>query len=244
MSITGILERTRRTDSKIFGVVTGIVTDNKDPDKLGRVKVKIPRLSTDDESNWARVVSLMAGKEKGIFFLPEVDDEVLVTFEYGDINMPYVIGSLWNGKDTPPLTNDDGENNIRLIKSRSGHIIRLDDTDGKEKIEIMDKSEKNMIVIDTKEKKISVTSEKDIEILAPDGKVTIKAKEIEILAPDGKVTIDGKEVATKSSSSTKIESSAGMEIKASSSIKIEASSSMDLKASGAMNIKGATVNLN
>ncbi|GFO97065.1 hypothetical protein ig2599ANME_1263 [groundwater metagenome] len=199
MSITGILEQSRRLDSRIYGVVVGIVTDNKDPDKLGRVKVKIPRLSGEDESNWARVISFMAGKEMGGFFLPEVNDEVLVAFEYGDINIPYVIGSLWNGKDSPPLTNDDGKNNFRIIKSRSGHIIRLDDTDGQEKIEIVDKTQNNKIIIDTKEKKISIISDKDIEISAPNGKVKIEAKDIE----------------TKSSGSTKIEASSSMDLKAS-----------------------------
>lgn len=138
MSITGILEQGKRSESKIYGVVVGIVTNNKDPDSLGRVKVKIPRISGEDESNWARVISFMAGKDYGAFYLPEVDDEVLVSFEHGDINIPYVIGSLWNGKDKPPLTNEDGKNNLRVIKSRSGHIIRLDDTDGQEKIEIVE----------------------------------------------------------------------------------------------------------
>lgn len=199
MSITAILEQSRRPDSRIYGVVVGIVTDNKDPDKLGRVKVKIPRLSGEDESNWARVISFMAGKEMGGFFLPEVNDEVLVAFEYGDINIPYVIGSLWNGKDSPPLTNDDGKNNFRIIKSRSGHVIRLDDTDGQEKIEILDKSENNKIIIDTKEKKISLKSDKDIEISAPNGKVKIEAMDIE----------------AKSSASTKIEASSTMDLKAS-----------------------------
>lgn len=199
MSITAILEQSRRPDSRIYGVVVGIVTDNKDPDKLGRVKVKIPRLSGEDESNWARVISFMAGKEMGGFFLPEVNDEVLVAFEYGDINIPYVIGSLWNGKDSPPLTNDDGKNNFRIIKSRSGHVIRLDDTDGQEKIEIVDKSENNKIIIDTKEKKISIKSDKDIEISAPNGKVKIEAMDIE----------------AKSSASTKIEASSTMDLKAS-----------------------------
>jgi uncharacterized protein involved in type VI secretion and phage assembly len=199
MSITAILEQSRRPDSRINGVVVGVVTDNKDPDKLGRVKVKIPRLSGEDESNWARVISFMAGKEMGGFFLPEVNDEVLVAFEYGDINIPYVIGSLWNGKDSPPLVNDDGKNNFRIIKSRSGHVIRLDDTDGQEKIEIVDKSENNKIVIDTKEKKISIKSDKDIEISAPSGKVKIEATDIEV----------------KSSASTKIEASSTMDLKSS-----------------------------
>ncbi|MFZ3058851.1 MAG: phage baseplate assembly protein V [Candidatus Methanoperedens sp.] len=205
MSITAILEQSRRPDSRINGVVVGIVTDNKDPDKLGRVKVKIPRLSAEDESNWARVISFMGGKQMGGFFLPEVNDEVLVAFEYGDINIPYVIGSLWNGKDSPPLTNDDGKNNFRIIKSRSGHVIRLDDTDGQEKIEIVDKSENNKIIIDTKEKKISIISDKDIEISAPNGKVKIEAMDIE----------------TKSSASTKIEASSTMDLKASATANLK-----------------------
>ncbi|MCZ7356858.1 MAG: phage baseplate assembly protein V [Candidatus Methanoperedens sp.] len=227
MSITGLLEQRRRSESKIYGVVTGIVIDNKDPDMLGRVKVKIPRLSGEDESNWARVLTFMAGSERGAFFLPEVDDEVLVAFEYGDINIPYIIGSLWNGVDTPILTNEDGENSIRMIKSKSGHIIRFDDTNGGEKIEIIDKSEKNMIVISTSDNKISIKSDMDIEISAPNGKVAIEANDFEV----------------KTKASAKIEAN-DFEVKAKASVKIEATSSMDLKASGSMNVKGATVNIN
>jgi uncharacterized protein involved in type VI secretion and phage assembly len=204
MSITELLEERNRPESRIYGVVVGIITNNQDPDELGRVKVKIPRISGEDESNWARVVSFMAGADRGAFFLPEVDDEVLVAFEYGDINMPYVIGSLWNGKDAPPETNSDGKNNIRVIKSRNGHVIRLDDTDDKGKIEIVDNNE-NMIIIDTKEEKISIKSNKDIEISAPDGKVTIEANDIEII----------------SNASTKIEASGGMDLKASDEMNIK-----------------------
>lgn len=204
MSIAEFLEEPRR-EPKVTGVYVGVVTNNKDPDELGRVKVKIPRLSMDTESNWARVASLMAGNDRGAFFLPEVEDEVLVAFEFGDITMPYVIGALWNGSDLPPETNSDGENNIRLIKSRSGHVIKIDDTDGKEKIEIIDKTEKNMITIDSKDNKISINSEKDIAISCPSGKLTIEAKDIEI----------------KSSSDTKIESEAGMDIKASGTLNVE-----------------------
>lgn len=205
MSITDILEPKKRSDSRIYGVVVGIVTNNKDTEKLGRVKVKIPRLSGEDESNWARVISFMAGKERGAFFLPEIDDEVLVAFEYGDINMPYVIGSLWNGKDVPPENNSDGKNNIRVIRSRSGHVITLDDSDGSEQIKIMDKTQKNMIIIDAKNNKISIKSDKDIELSAPNGKVTIEAMDIE----------------TKSTASTKIEATSGVDVKASGNLNIK-----------------------
>ncbi|MCD4797491.1 MAG: phage baseplate assembly protein V [Methanosarcinales archaeon] len=205
MSITDILEQKKISDSRIYGVVVGIVTNNKDTEKLGRVKVKIPRLSGEDESNWARVTSFMAGKERGAFFLPEVDDEVLVAFEYGDINMPYVIGSLWNGKDVPPENNSDGKNNIRMIRSRSGHVITLDDSDGSEQIKIMDKTQKNMIIIDAKNNTISIKSDKDIELSAPNGKVTIEAMDI----------------VTKSTASTKIEATSSVDVKASGNLNIK-----------------------
>ncbi|MCD4809541.1 MAG: phage baseplate assembly protein V [Methanosarcinales archaeon] len=205
MSITDILEQKKISDSRIYGVVVGIVTNNKDTEKLGRVKVKIPRLSGEDESNWARVTSFMAGKERGAFFLPEVDDEVLVAFEYGDINMPYVIGSLWNGKDVPPENNSDGKNNIRVIRSRSGHVITLDDSDGSEQIKIMDKTQKNMIIIDAKNNTISIKSDKDIELSAPNGKVTIEAMDL----------------VTKSTASTKIEATSSVDVKASGNLNIK-----------------------
>ena len=205
MSITDLLTEDRGRGSKIFGVVVGIVTNNKDPDGLGRVKVKIPVLSGDDESHWARVVTFMGGKERGAFFLPEVDDEVLVTFEHGDLSSPYVIGALWNGVDKPPETNGDGKNNVRLIKSRSGHMIRLDDTDGAEKIEVIDRTGKNLISVDTASNTVTVNSDKDINLSAPNGTITIEAQD----------------VAIKASASAKTESGAGMELNASGTMTIK-----------------------
>ena len=191
--------------TRINGVVVGVVTNNQDPEKMGRVKVKFPWLSDADESNWARVATPMAGKERGFYFLPEVDDEVLVAFEHGDARFPYVVGALWNGTDTPPADNADGKNNVRVIKSRSGHVIRLTDEDGKEKIEIIDKSEKNSIVIDTSEKTLTITTDKDIVLSAAQGSIKLDAKEIEI----------------KSSAATKIKSGAGMEVEASGEMKVK-----------------------
>jgi uncharacterized protein involved in type VI secretion and phage assembly len=178
---------------RITGVVIGVVTNNKDEEKLGRVKVRYPWLGKDDESNWARVAAPMAGEKRGAYFLPEVDDEVLVAFEHGDMRFPVVIGSLWNGKDAPPETNENGENNIRVIKSRSGHIIRLNDEKDKEKIEIIDKSEKNSIVFDTAKNTITITTDKDITLSASNGKITLDAKEIEIKSSgDATVKAGGK----------------------------------------------------
>jgi uncharacterized protein involved in type VI secretion and phage assembly len=208
VSLIDLLESTtqrRGQASRIFGVAVALVTNNQDPDGVGRVKVRFPWLSDQDESHWARIAAPMAGKDRGAYFLPEVDDEVLVAFEHGDIRFPYVVGMLWNSKDTPPATNDDGKNNVRVIKSRSGHVVRLNDEDGKERIEIVDKSEKNSIVIDTAGNTITIVSDKDITLQAP----------------NGTITLDAQKVAVKSSADAKIEAGGGMDVKASATLNIK-----------------------
>lgn len=194
-----------RLAGRITGVVVAVVTNNEDPDGLGRVKVSFPWLSTEDESQWARVASPMAGKDRGTYFLPEVDDEVLVAFEQGDVRFPYVLGALWNGKDTPPESNSGGKNNVRLLKSRSGHVIRLNDEDGKETVEIVDKSGKNQIVIDTAKNSIAITSDKDITLTAA----------------QGTITLDAQKIAIKSSADAKLEAGAGMDVKAQSTLTLK-----------------------
>jgi len=113
-------------------LLVGIVTNNKDPDKLGRVKVKFPTMTEEHESNWARVVALGAGPNRGFDCLPEVNDEVLVGFEHGDIHRPYIIGGVWNGKDAPPEKVDDSVTNgvrLRTIKTRVGHTLQFVEED-------------------------------------------------------------------------------------------------------------------
>ena len=120
MSLVDLLNTEDKSRSgRIHGVVVGIITDNNDPEELGRVRVSFPWRGERDQSRWARVATLMAGNDRGTFFLPEVEDEVLVAFDRGDMNHPYVIGTLWNGVDTPPETNSDGSNNICCPSSGS-----------------------------------------------------------------------------------------------------------------------------
>jgi uncharacterized protein involved in type VI secretion and phage assembly len=117
---------------RLFGVYTAIVTDVQDPDGMGRVRLRLPWTSDPDGAlyeTWARIACLMAGANRGTWFIPEPDDEVLVAFENGDPRRPFVIGALWNGVDTPPETMD-ANNNIRSITSRSGIKVTFDDTDG------------------------------------------------------------------------------------------------------------------
>lgn len=206
MSLFEVMQNPQTAEGEgIKGVAIAVVTNNQDPENEGRVKLKYPWRNDEDESQWARVITFMAGNEMGGYFLPQVNDEVLVAFEKGDINYPYVIGSLWSGKMKPPENNSDGENNRRLIKSRSGHKIILDDKNGSEKIEIMDKTEKNLITIDTASNTITITTDKDILLKAPNGKITLEAMQLEL----------------KSQAAAKIEAGANLDIKASANMTIK-----------------------
>ena len=113
--------------------LVGIVTDNEDPDDLGRVKVKFPTLTEDHNSNWARVVSMGAADGRGFDCLPEIDDEVLVAFEHGDIHRPYILGGVWNGEDAPPnavsKNVQDGKVRLRTFQTRTGHKIQFVEED-------------------------------------------------------------------------------------------------------------------
>lgn len=190
--------------NRIYGVVVGIVTNNKDDEGMGRVKVKFPWLSDDDESWWARVATMMGGSSRGSYFLPEVNDEVLIAFEHGDVRFPYVVGALWNGKDAPPTTNSDGQNNIRVIKSRSGHIVRLDDTDGNEKIEVIDKTGNNSITIGSSDNSITITA-------------------------NGPVKIVGQSIEIDSQTDIQVTANASMTVKANATMDIESSAPMTIK---------------
>lgn len=178
------------------GVGIGVVTNNKDPENQGRVKVKFPWLAEQSESDWARLAAPMAGPGRGFFYLPEINDEVVVAFEQGDFNRPYVVGALWNGQDAPPLqasaaVGGDGKVNKRVIKSRSGHTITLDDSSGAEKIEIVDKTGSNKIVIDSTPGKLTVEMSGDVSVTGTNITVEGKAK-VELKAPQIDITASGK----------------------------------------------------
>jgi uncharacterized protein involved in type VI secretion and phage assembly len=168
---------------RVFGVVPGVITSNDDPDKLGRVKLKLPWLDADQESDWTRVAVPCAGKQRGLLYLPEVGDEVLVAFELGNVSRAYVIGSLWNGVDQPPTDDGDGRDR-KVLRSRSGHLIRLDDSSGAEKIEIFDHTGKNTLTIDSASGTITLAADKDLVLKAPQGTVKIEAQKLELKSSD------------------------------------------------------------
>jgi uncharacterized protein involved in type VI secretion and phage assembly len=210
----------------------------------------------------------MTGSSMGSFFLPEINDEVLVAFEQGNLDCPFVIGALWNGKAKPPETNSDGKNNIRKIKSRSGHElifndeesketleihtkaghkILLNDTSNEEKLEILDKTGNNSILIDSVENSVTVSAQKKIDIKSGNNSIIIDSDA-------NSITMSGqKKVEIKSgSNSITIDSTANsitlssqlsLSIKA-QTIEIEAGGMMTIKSSGILTLQGSLVKIN
>lgn len=123
---------------RFYGVYPAVVTDNQDPDGQGRVRVRLPWAADNGDQQyeaWARLATLMAGDRRGTFLIPDAEDEVLVAFAGGDPRQPFVVGALWNGKDAPPAA-IDRDNNKKVICSRRGVKITLDDTQGHEAVVI------------------------------------------------------------------------------------------------------------
>jgi uncharacterized protein involved in type VI secretion and phage assembly len=173
------IQQREKEAGKVYEPVIGIVTDNKDPNKSGRVKVKYPVVSNDDASFWAPIVMFGAGKNRGWFFIPEVNDEVLVLFEHGDVNRPQIVGSLW-GKDKPPDKNGGG-NPRRVVKSRQGSKITFDDEKGQ--IVLEDGTGKGKITFDAQNNKIIIESlDGDVCFQSPEGDMKIVTQAIELKA--------------------------------------------------------------
>jgi uncharacterized protein involved in type VI secretion and phage assembly len=197
-------ETEREADGSLSGPMAGVVTDNRDPDGLARVRVRLPWYAKGATSYWARLAVPMAGKGRGTYFLPEVGDEVLVIAEACDPSHLYVIGSLWNGKAKPPVTDGGGRNDERLIHSRSGHRLRFVDDDAAPEIDLELKDgarvrlDKDGVVVDSGNgNSISIGSSGTVEIRAAQ-KLDLRAPTIAISADaslevkaSGTVTVKG-----------------------------------------------------
>lgn len=158
----------------VRGVSVATVVQNQDPEGLGRVKVRFPWRENPDESHWARMAVPMAGGDRGAWFLPEVGDEVLVACDAERVEHPYVLGALWNGQAKPPQNNSDGKNDIRMIRSRSGHEIIFDDG-AQGSIDIHLKDKKRKVRLDPDGITISDDSGNQMEIKSTPGTITIKS---------------------------------------------------------------------
>jgi len=218
---------------RIGGFVVGVVASLDDPEALGRVQVRLPHLGDEMTLGWAKLASPMAGAERGVVFRPEPEDEVLVGFEYDDPRRPYVLGGLWSSVDLPP--EDDGntaENNWRFIRSRSGHLFKFDDTDGAERIELVDKDGNIRVVLDTAGGKLELAQEKT-------GKSTITidaaSGDISVAAPQHAVKVEARDVEATASGSVSLKGT---------QVTVEATGSLTLKAGGEVVIKGALVRIN
>ncbi len=201
--------------------LVGLVTDNNDPEGWGRVKVKFPTLSTDDDSYWARVVGLGAGNDRGFYCLPEIDDEVLVAFEHGDIHRPYIMGGVWNGKDKTVETVNDtiqsGKVNLRTIKTREGHMIQFveEGKSGFDKGILIKTNEGHKVHLNDSDRKIEIETKDGHYLKMEDGSQKLSMK-----------------------------STGDLNIDARGSINISAGRNIDVTSVASMKLKGSKINLN
>ncbi|MET0886342.1 MAG: phage baseplate assembly protein V, partial [Mycetocola sp.] len=161
-----------------------------------------------DASGWSRVAMNMAGKDRGLFLLPEVGDEVVVAAEKGDPSHLYVLGVLWNGANKPPADNSDGANNTRVLKSRSGHTLRFNDDESTPEVEMrladgkritvdkdgitVDDAKRNAVTINSSDSSITVQAGDRLVLEAP--RVEIKAGASMTIEASGTLTVKGTQV--------------------------------------------------
>jgi uncharacterized protein involved in type VI secretion and phage assembly len=199
VDLSGSAESAREAGGTVAGVTVATVTQNQDPSGLGRVKLRLPWRDPGFETDWARIAVAMAGGGRGSFFLPEVGDEVLVAFDRDDIRYPYVIGALWSRTDKPPEDNKGKKNDIRLIKTRKGHLVKFDD------------GAKGSILIELSDGKKILVDDDGIRIDDKSNKVTLDAKA-------GSVTIEAMQTLTLKAPKISIEASASMDLKGGGSL--------------------------
>jgi uncharacterized protein involved in type VI secretion and phage assembly len=264
LDLLGDASGSLRQQNKIFGVVVGIVRDVKDPQDLGRVKVDFPWLAEESDavaisseedrahSYWARIATLMAGNGRGTYFIPEVEDEVLVAFEHGDPDRPYVLGMLWNADDTPPESMDgEGKNHLRSVTSRSGHKIVLDDSDDQPSILIVDQTGENSVLIDSANNAMKIKVAGDLTIdVGGNLTVTVQGKlEVGVTQDIAAETQANLEI--KATGNGKLESTGPLEIKSSATLAMDGTGQAEVKAatvsvngSAMTEVKGAIVKIN
>lgn len=197
-------ETAHESGGYVKGVAIAIVTQNNDEEKQCRVKVRFPWHDQPRESYWARLATPMAGNDRGMVLIPEVGDEVLVAFEREDLRFPYILGGLWNGQDKPPIANDDGKNDKRILQSRKKHYLLFNDgATGvvelkHEKGRKITLDDNGFAVEDEKGNVVKVDSNSSAMTIEAKGQLSIKAASLSIdatgsleLKASGTVTIRG-----------------------------------------------------
>ncbi len=209
----------------VVGLHVARVVDLKDPDSLGRIKISFPWLDSE-QTEWVRMMVPHAGKDRGWYALPEIDDEVLVGFEHGNTDHPLVLGCLYNKENAPMQEAVSDENDIKMFMTRGGNKIVFKDKDGEEQIVISQKDGKNQIVLDISGPSISISTE---------GDVSVKGKNMKVETDEG--------FELKAGSDIKLQG-ANIELKADGNIKSEAGSNQDIAGNAQVNVKGGMINLN
>jgi uncharacterized protein involved in type VI secretion and phage assembly len=248
-SLYGVSAGGADATSRLPGVVVGIVTATKDPQNLGRVKVKFPQLSDDYESSWARTVQAGAGSGRGAVILPEVGDEVLVAFEYGSFDWPCVLGGMYNGVDAPDkpwnqqIDDTDGSITRRAFTSRTGMVVEFIETPSNEQLTISTSSGAQKITLTQNQQQgiemasegpLAVTAKGDISITTSSGDVTLKGNNVSIEA-----TMD---LQLKGATAT-LSGTESAEVTA-ASVKVTGQASAQLSASGTVIVQGSMVQIN
>jgi uncharacterized protein involved in type VI secretion and phage assembly len=228
-------------DNVQFGLHYAIVTQNKDPENLNRIKVRLPWLDggDQDQTHWAQLLTPMEGNKFGWYTLPDIEDVVVVVFIEGDISHPVVLGGVWSKTDSSPEPNEDGKNNFRGFRSRSGHRLILDDSD-KSKIVLADKTAKNMIGIG--EFAENGAGPNVCEIYTPPmagtSGISVSTMEgkLEVTCKNGKLLIDAKQ-------NIKINAKTTIEMKAGTDITLEGGSAAKLTSASPSNYDAPIINI-
>jgi phage protein D/phage baseplate assembly protein gpV len=231
----------------IYGLVVALVTAVKDPDKLARVKLKFPWLSDSYESDWARVVQVGAGSQRGALILPEVDDEVLVGFEQGDIRRPYVLGGLYNGVDKPKddsklVDSGSGKVDRRWVMSRRGHQLSFDDGSSGGGILIETGDGKQVLSLNAGSPRIHISSSGDV-VIEGGGKVTIKAAGDLSIEAKSSLDLKAQQISVSGNAKVEVKSSAAMSVEG-ATVAVKGKASTDIDGGAMCNVHAALVKIN
>jgi uncharacterized protein involved in type VI secretion and phage assembly len=234
-----------RRDGLLSGVAVAVVTDDADPEGRSRLKVSFPRRDEGDgDGHWARLAVPLAGDSCGTYYQPAVGDEVLVAFGGGDPHRPFVVGSLWNGERGPPRTNENGDNDVREVRSRRGHSLAFDDSekggitirteagnevvvdDGGERIAVSDDAGENRIVVDSGEGTVAVEAAESIDLSASE------------------ITLDGGDVRIDADRTAEVDSDGTLSLESGGQLSVKSTAGLGVESTGILTIEGSLIRLN
>jgi uncharacterized protein involved in type VI secretion and phage assembly len=231
-TLYALLEGAAGDGRSFAGPAIAVVTNNNDPEDWGRVRVKYPWLDDNVESDWVRVAGVGAGPERGLYWLPEINDEVLVIFEHGDFSRPVVVGGLWNGRDKPPApigqAVGNGEVAQRILKTRAGHKLLF--ADGEEKGIVMETAGGHRLTLADQERKV---------VLETSGGLTVTLDDTQ-----NQITLEsGGNLTVKSGANLTIEATGSLEMKG-QTFSLNGNVSGEVKGGASLDVQGGIVRIN